>query len=198
VRDLSIKGAIMRHRFIHWMLLLGLLFSAQAMASQADLLKQADFPARLDGQNPALERKNQAILTYLWTDVYAAAFYAEPSITARQAVFTQAPQKLELFYFRDIDREDVIKAANATLQRQQTKETLARLRPELDRIHQSFQNIKRGDRYDLSWDRNDGLNLTRNGKVIFASPDPELAKAYFAIWLAPDGLSSDLREALLK
>lgn len=188
----------MRHRFIHWMLLVGLLCSTQAMASQTDLLKEAGFPARLDGQKPPLERKNQAILTYLWTDVYAAAFYAEPSITARQAVFTQTPQKLELFYFRDIDREDVIKAANATLERQQTKETLARLRPELDRIHQSFQNIKRGDRYDLSWDRNDGLNLTRNSKVIFASPDPELAKAYFAIWLAPDGLSSDLREALLK
>jgi len=113
-------------------------------------------------------------------------------------VFTQTPQKLELYYFREIDREDVIKAANATLERQQTKETLARLRSELDRLHKSFQNIQPGDRYDLSWDRTDGLNLTRNSKVIFASPDPELAKVYFAIWLAPDGLSGDLREALLK
>ncbi|MDE1195070.1 MAG: chalcone isomerase family protein [Pseudomonas sp.] len=188
----------MRHRFIHWMLLLGVLCSPLALASQADLLKKADFPPRLDGQSPVLERKNQAILTYLWTDVYAAAFYAEPSVSAKQAVFTQTPQKLELYYFREIDREDVIKAANATLERQQTKETLARLRSELDRLHKSFQNIQPGDRYDLSWDRTDGLNLTRNSKVIFASPDPELAKVYFAIWLAPDGLSGDLREALLK
>lgn len=92
----------------------------------------------------------------------------------------------------------MIKAANAALDKQQTKETLARLRPELERLHRSFQDIKQGDRYDLSWDRSDGLNLTRNGHVIFASPDPELAKVYFAIWLAPDGLSTDLREALLK
>jgi len=188
----------MRLRFIHWLLILGIAISPLAMASQTDLLKKANFPARLDGQSPPLERKNQAILTYLWTDVYAAAFYAEPRITAKQAAVTQAPQKLELYYFRDIDREDVIKAANAALDKQQPKETLARLRPELDRLHKSFQDIKQGDRYDLSWDRSDGLNLTRNGKVIFASPDPELAKVYFAIWLAPDGLSADLREALLK
>lgn len=188
----------MRHHFIRWMLLLGMLSSPWANASQADLLNQADFPPRLDGQSPVLERKNQAILTYLWTDVYAAAFYAEPSVSAKQAAFSQAPQKLELFYFREIDRADVIKAANAALERQQSKQTLSRLRAELDRLHQSFQDIKPGDRYDLSWDRGDGLNLTRNGKVIFASPDPELAKAYFAIWLAPDGLSADLREALLK
>ncbi len=188
----------MRHRFTYWMLLLGLLCSPLAIASQADLLKQADFPARLDGQSPALERKNQAILTYLWTDVYAAAFYAEPSTSAKQAFFSQTPQKLELFYFREVSREDVVKASSAALQRQQTKETLSRLRPELDRLHQSLRDVKPGDRYDLSWDRTDGLNLMHNGKVIFASPDPELAKVYFAIWLAPQGLSEDLRKALLK
>jgi hypothetical protein len=188
----------MRRRFISWMLLLGVLASPLAVASQADLLKRANFLPRLTGQTPALELKNQAVLTYLWTDVYAAAFYAEPSITAKQAVFSQTPQKLELFYFRDISRDDVIKAANASLERQQPKDTLARLRRELDRLHGSFQDIKAGDRYDLTWDRNDGLNLTRNGLVIFASPDAELAKVYFAIWLAPDGLSGDLRDALLK
>lgn len=195
---LSTEDADMRSRLIHRMLLLIALASPVAMASQADLLKKADFPNRLDGHSPALERKNQAILTYLWADVYAAAFYAEPSVTAKQAVSNQAPQKLELYYFRDIDRKDVIKAAYAALDKQQTKETLTRLRPELDRLHDSFQNIKPGDRYDLSWDRTDGLNLTRNGKVIFSSPDSELANVYLAIWLAPNGLSAELREALLK
>ena len=188
----------MRHPLFHRILLLVALVSPVAMASQADLLKKAGFPSRLDGQSPALERKNQAILTYLWADVYAAAFYAEPSVNAKQAVATQTPQKLELYYFRDIGRDDVIKAANVALDKQQTQETLARLKPELDRLHRSFQDIKQGDRYDLSWDRTDGLSLTRNGKVIFASPDPELAKVYFAIWLAPEGLSAELRKALLK
>jgi hypothetical protein len=188
----------MRQRLIHWLFILGLIASPLAMASHADLLKKADFPARFDGQSPVLERKNQAILTYLWTDVYAAAFYAEPSVSARQAAFSLTPQRLELYYFRNIDREDVIKAANVALEKQQPGSTLKRLKPELERLHHSFQDIKDGDRYDLSWNRSDGLNLTRNGNVIFESSDPELAKVYFAIWLAPDGLSAELREALLK
>ena len=187
----------MRQLLMGWMMLLGALTCSAVMASEADLLRQADFPAQLQGQSPVLERKNQAILTYMWADVYAAAFYAEPATSAKQAALTQTPQRLELFYFRDIDREDVIKAANAALERQQTKETLKRLRPEIERLHNSFQNISKGDRYDLSWDETDGLTLTRNQKVIFASPDPDLAKAYLAIWLAPDGLSDKLRQSLL-
>ena len=188
----------MRHRLPHWILVLSLIASPLALASHADLLNKADFPARLEGQSPVLERKNQAVLTYLWADVYAAAFYAEPSVSARQAAFSLTPQRLELYYFRDIDREDVIKAANVALEKQQPAETLKSLKPELDRLHRSLQDIKDGDRYDLSWNRSDGLKLTRNGKVIFASADAELAKVYFAIWLAPDGLSAELREALLK
>jgi len=188
----------MRHRLIHWTLSLGMLCSPLAMANDADLLKKADFPAQLQGQSPALERKSQAILNYLWMDVYAAAFYSEPSISAQAAVSALSPQKLELYYFREIPRTDVIKAANTALERQQPTETLKRLRKELDRLHASYQDIKPGDRYDLSWDKADGMNVTRNGVVIFASTDAELAKIYFGIWLAPEGLSTDLREALLK
>ncbi|HEY0287354.1 MAG TPA: chalcone isomerase family protein [Pseudomonas sp.] len=187
----------MRQLLVGWMLVLAMLASPLAIASEADLLVEADFPTKLQGQLPVLERKNQAILTYMWMDVYAAAFYAEPSINAQQSATTQTPQRLELYYFRDIDREDIIKTANTTLERQQTKETLRRLRPELDRLHNSFQSVRPGDRYDLSWDPTDGMTVTRNEKVIFASPDPELAKVYLALWLAPDGLSENLRAALL-
>lgn len=188
----------MRQLLLGWILITGLLGAPMAIASDADLLKKADFPAKLAANSPALERKNEAILTYLWADVYAAAFYAQPNVTARQAFAAQSAQKLELYYFREIDRSDVIKAANNTLEQQQSKEVLARLRPEIDRLHNSYQNIKPGDRYDLSWDDMDGLTLALNRKIVFASPDRELAKAYFGLWLAPDGLSDTLRKSLLQ
>ena len=49
------------------------------------------------------------------------------------------------YYFRDIDRSDVIKAANTTLERQQAS---ARLKPELDQLHASFQA---GEGMDREW-----------------------------------------------
>ncbi len=99
-----------------------------------------------------------------------------------------------LYYFRDIDRKDVIKAATATLERQQAS---ARLKPELDQLHARFRNIRSGDRYALDFRSGRGLNLEINGQVVFSSRDTELAKAYMGIWLAPKGLSDSLRGQLL-
>ncbi|MDB6141640.1 MAG: hypothetical protein JWP80_684 [Pseudomonas sp.] len=174
-----------------------LLFSSITSASPMERLKEAGFPTRLSDRSPVLERKGQGVLTYLWADVYAAALFNEPTISPEKAFEQQRAQCLELYYFRDIDRADVIKAANATLERQQSKATLARLQQELDQLHASFRDIQRGDRYLLSFQPQQGMSLERNGQVIFSSADPELARVYFSLWLAPDGLSKALRETLL-
>ncbi len=176
----------MRHMFIGLLLMLSL----TAQANEADRLRQADFPA----QSQALALKNQAVLTYLWADVYAAALYAPQELSAKQAWDQRKALRLVLYYFRDIDRNDVIKAATATLERQQTG---ARLKPEIDKLHASFRSIRSGDRYALDFSPGRGLNLEINGQVVFSSQNDELARAYLGIWLAPKGLSDSLRGKLL-
>lgn len=177
----------------HVVVCLLLMFSIPVLANEADRLKQADF-AR---QSHQLLLKNQAVLTYLWADVYAAALFAQADLSAKQALDQQKDLRLELYYFRDIDRNDVIKAATATLERQQTAATLARLKPELDKLHASFRNIRSGDRYALDFRPQRGLSLEINGTEVFSSRNDELAKAYLGIWLAPKGLSDSLRKTLL-
>ena len=170
-----------------------LIFSVAVQASEADRLRQAGFPA----QSHELALKNQAVLVYLWADVYAAALYAPADISAKHSWDKQKNLRLALYYFRDIDRTDVIKAANTALERQQTSTALARLKPELDRLHASFRDIRSGDRYALDFRPGRGLNLEINDKVVFSSRDDQLAKAYLGIWLAPKGLSDSLRNSLL-
>lgn len=167
-----------------------LMLSVPAFANEADRLTQANFPA----QSQQLVLKNQAVLTYLWADVYAAALYAPAGLGAKQAWEQQKALRLVLYYFRDIDRNDVIKAANATLERQQAS---AGLKPELEQLHASFRNIRSGDRYALDFRPGRGLNLEINGQVVFSSRNDELARAYLGIWLAPKGLSDSLRDKLL-
>ncbi len=169
----------------HFALCLLLMLSIPVHANEADRLRQAGFPA----VSHELALKQQAVLTYLWADVYAAALYTPPQTAARLAWEQQKPLRLELYYFRDIDRSDVIKAATATLERQQAS---ARLKPEVDALHARFRNIKKGDRYALDFRPGRGLNLEINGEVAFSSPDDGLAKAYLGIWLAPKGLSQAL------
>ncbi|WP_395608588.1 chalcone isomerase family protein [Pseudomonas sp. B22129] len=177
----------------HVVFCLMLMLSITVQASEADRLKQANFPA----QSHELLLKNQAVLVYLWADVYAAALYTPADVSAKRAWNQQKDLRLALYYFRDIDRSDVIKAATTALERQQPTATLARLKPELDQLHARFRDIRSGDRYALDFRPGRGLNLEINDQVVFNSRDDELARAYLGIWLAPKGLSDSLRNTLL-
>lgn len=174
-----------------------LLLSPTLLANPDERLREANFAPERPLAQVSLERKNQSVLRYLWADVYAAALYTEPNVSAPQILDRQRSKRLELYYFRNIQREDVIEAAWTTLNRQHDTATLARLRSGLDALHASFQNIAPGDRYALNYTTDSGLSLERNGKLAFTSTDPELASAYLGIWLAPNGLSDSLRSSLL-
>ena len=182
----------------HFILLLSLLTAtSESFANDTDRLREAGFAPQIDSAAARLQLKNQTVLEYLWLDVYAAAFYSESAVAPRQAVQEQSNQRLELYYFQNISRDDVIKAAWVTLERQQNPDNLKALKPELDRLHNNFRDIQPGDRYALLYSKADGMQLERNGQVVFSSPNSELAQVYFGIWLAPEGLSDDLRDALL-
>jgi hypothetical protein len=174
-----------------------LLLSGELFANSRERLQQANFAAIHELGHNSLERKNQSVLTYLWADVYAAAFYAPAQASANQALAQPLTQRLELYYFRDIDRQDVIKAAWITLERQHDAATLKRLRPHVDALHATFRDIRPGDRYALNFNVGSGLSLEVNGQVAFSSSNQELAKAYLGIWLSPNGLSDKLRASLL-
>jgi hypothetical protein len=174
-----------------------LLLNGELFANNRERLQEANFPATHEIGQSNLERKNQSVLTYLWVDVYAAAFYAPTQISASQAASSTLTQRLELYYFRDIDSQDVIKAAWVALERQHDAATLARLRPSINALHATFLDIRRGDRYALNLNTDGSLTLEVNGAPVFSSPDTALAKAYLGIWLAPNGLSDSLRASLL-
>jgi len=174
-----------------------LLLSGELLANTRERLQEANFAPTRELAQSNLERKNQSVLTYLWADVYAAAFYAPAQASASQAFSKPLNQRLELYYFRNIDSQDVIKAAWVTLERQHDAKTLERLRPGLDALHANFRDIRPSDRYALNFNTDSGLTLEVNGKPVFTSQDQELAKAYLGIWLSPNGLSDSLRTSLL-
>lgn len=182
---------------MHRILLILLLLTSSQLQANSERFDEAAFSASYQQDGITLVRKNQALLTYLWADVYAAAFYAEATTPPSRAVSQPARQRLELYYYRDIAREDVIKAAWTTLERQYRPAELDALRGELDDLHATFRDIRAGDRYALNYSPEQGLTLERNGQPLFDSRNPALARAYLGIWLAPEGLSDSLREQLL-
>lgn len=160
-------------------------------------LEQAGFPDNLIVDDKQLVLRNASVLNYLFFDVYSAALLTPVDEPLKDVVDSTNPLHLELFYYREIDRSDVIKAAWVALERQYDETKLNNLRAGVDKLHEAFGDIQTQDRYSLTLDRNQALSLKYNGKQIFQSDDAELARAYVGIWLRENGLSDKLREQLL-
>ncbi len=111
-----------------------------------------------------------------------------------------------LSYHHAVSVADIVKASWKALDEQYTGAARARLKPKIDALQAAMQDVKPGDRYELTWQpaTNEGaspqqatLQLIYNGKSLFMSHDAELAQAYFGIWLGEPPLSPKLKTALL-
>ncbi len=180
-------------------LLLASLLLANTGHASTERFNQASFADSITVQNSnqVLQQRSRYLLEYLFVDVYSAALYAPADSQLPSLLTSDNPLRLELYYYRSIKRSDVIKAAWTALNRQYNAATLAELKPKVDRLHTTFKDIQPGDRYSLTRLNEDTLVLQLNGATVFTANDRQLADAYLGIWLRANGLSDDLRNALL-
>ena len=145
-----------------------------------------------------LATRNQHLFRYLFVDVYTATLYAPSNSNLTGILDSDQPVRLTLQYHRPIDRDDMIKAAQVTLERQHPPARLTRLQADIDQLHTRFVDVSEGDTYSLVRTPDGELQLYHNNKLSFSSTTPGLADAYLGIWLGQNGLSDDLRSALLR
>ncbi len=130
--------------------------------------------------------------------VYQATLYADRS--ERADILSPAASKcLQLEYAVGVGRRDFIKAAETVLARQHSARQLAEIQHDLAQLHRSYQDVAEGDRYTLCYSgRSRQLTLSLNGTPRATIASPDLATAYFGIWLgAEDPLDESLRQDLL-
>ena len=125
---------------------LGLMVPTAAMASSYDTL----FPESIEIGGETLERTGVSKLKVgLIFNVYVAAFY-QPAGKKPDEALDNHTKHLELYYLRNIGREDFIKAANDMLVRQHGETILETMRPGLEAINTLYRDVKKSDRYALT------------------------------------------------
>jgi len=131
--------------------------------------------------------------------VYDAHLYTDPEMSAAEVLSADSSRCLKLKYSVNLSKENFIEAAETILNRQHDFSTLNRVRPQLNRLHDSYQEVKDGDSYVLCY--NSDAQTTRlllNGIEQVVIPSADFASVYFGIWLGENKpLSSDLRADLL-
>lgn len=177
-------------------LAMAILFTAAS--SGAAKIEGVEFEERITTGDRLLELKSLGLLRYrVFFKGYVAALYLEPgadSATALEAV----PKRLELEYFWDIGGEKFGPVAESALERNLDERSFERLRPQIETLHQSYQDVKPGDRYALTYIPGEGTELAKNGVRLALVPGEEFAEAYFRIWLGESPLDRDLRDQLLE
>jgi hypothetical protein len=169
-----------------------------AASSGAAKIEGVEFEERITAGDRLLALQSLGLLRYrVFFKGYVAALYLEPGsdpATALEAV----PKRLELEYFWDIGGEKFGPVAESALARNLDERSFERLRPQIEALHQSYQDVKPGDRYALTYIPGEGTELAKNGVRLALVPGEEFAEAYFRIWLGESPLDRDLRDQLLK
>ncbi|MBA2408467.1 MAG: chalcone isomerase family protein [Gammaproteobacteria bacterium] len=145
-----------------------------------------------------IELKGSGEAHYLgFIDVYEAALYGKPGVAARQLLTRDVPMCLRLDYQRAVSREDIVKAAETVLKRQNEASALEPLRARIDRFHAAYVDVGDDDHYVLCYAPDAGSELALNGKTVVRIKGRDFAAHYFALWLGEQPLSESLKEALL-
>jgi hypothetical protein len=151
----------------------------------------------LQGSNLRLKLIGTGVYYYsVFIKVAAAAFYLEDS--ARNAdVLANVAKRLEMQYFRGVQAKDLISGSAALLARNLQAETLTTLQPQIDQMHNLYQNVVAGDRSALTYVPGVGTSLELNGTKLGTVGGADFASAYFSIWFGQRPIDPGLKRKLL-
>lgn len=128
--------------------------------------------------------------------VYVGALYLEQTDHADR-VLSQVPKRIDIHYFHHTPKKHMIRVADATLKKNIPAEQLARLQPNVTRLHEAYLNGQKGSCASLLYRPGDGLTYLYDDQPILNIPCDEFANAYFSIWLGDEPSSHSVKKSML-
>jgi hypothetical protein len=154
------------------------------------------FPERVALADRDLPLRGVGTLRYgFFFKAYVAALYAD-GVPPQALLYPVTPRRLEIVYFVDIPSERIAEFAEQRLQEQLGADRWRRLAPRVRDWHGRFRDVASGDRYVMEYHAGT-LSLALNGQTLARVEDPQLAAAYFGLWLGTRPIDDGLRAALL-
>ncbi len=150
--------------------------------------------------NHNLQKIGEGTSYYLkFFKVYDASLYSSDSAGSRNILSNEVSKCLHLKYDVDISKDIIVKSSIATLSRQFPAEVLTEFSKDIDLIHQRYQDVQKGDSYNLCYNRDTyETTLAFNDSIVVSIISPGFAEVYFSIWLGEDEpLDKSLRDDLL-
>lgn len=129
--------------------------------------------------------------------VYVAALYVENSSKDASVVLSANEIKsMRLHILRSLKGSQVSDAIAEGFERN-SKDSLPKLKPRLDKLSTMIPDVKEGDEIALTWVPDKGTLVSVLGTDRGVIEGRDFADALFAVWLGPNPVQEDLKKALL-
>jgi len=173
------------------------IFFSAAPTTYAVNVEGIAFAETYQVEDVELHLRGSSLLRYLvFIKAYVGALYMLPQENAQQAL-DRTPRRLELEYFHAISASEFADATRQKIADNVTAETLATVSNRLEEFNALYQDVQPGDRYALTYRPGRGTELSLNGTPLGRIEGDDFAAAVFSIWLGPDPIDTDFRDALL-
>ena len=179
------------------LIIIGLVFVLTTPAAAAVEIEGIAFSKTYRLENTELHLRGYGLLRYLvFIKAYVGAFYMLPEGDSQQALGT-TPRRLELEYFHAISASDFAEATSTKIAENVSPETMLVIDDRLEQFNALYRDVEPGDRYALTYIPGRGTELSLNGRSLGRIEGDDFAAAVFAIWLGPEPIDTDFRDALL-
>jgi hypothetical protein len=147
-------------------------------------------------EGEVLQIRGAGLLKWLFFKVYIAALYLPPDVPGRD-VLEDVPKKMEFHYLSDMKAEQFTESGEPLLKKNASPEELAKIRPKIDAINGMYRDVKKGERYSLTYIPGKGTELALNGQVLGRIEGYDFAAIYYRIWLGENPADDELKDLLL-
>ena len=176
---------------------LSLTVLAPPMVAGAAEIADVKFEKRFQTPETDLELRGVGLLRYLGLiKAYAGAFYLEEGTSIDEALADRA-KRLEVEYFRSFKGEDFGPATVKMMEKNFDKDTIERLRDQIDHHNSLYEDVEPGDRYALTYIPGKGTELALNGKPKGVIEGAEFAFALFSIWLGEKPIDESFKRQIM-
>ncbi len=151
-------------------------------------------------QIETMQLQGQGYINFFgFVKVYNAYLYTDQINSEKDILSPEVSKCLKLRYDVSLTKENFIEGANTVIFKQHPKENIAKLKDELNQLHNSYQPVEEGDIYTLCYDAASTITtLSLNNSKLTAVASKEFSRLYFGIWLGGDEpIDEDLRNDLL-
>jgi hypothetical protein len=173
-------------------------FALVAATARAARIADVEFPDRITIDGKSLALNGVGLRTKLVFKVYAGALYAEKtSADATTLIRSDQAKRMVLHFIHDaVDRGKLVDAWKEGFE-ENSKGSMALLRPSIDKFNSWMDDVKKGDRIEVTYLPGKGTSVSVKGQEKGTIEGKEFADAVFAIWLGQHPAHEGLKKGLL-